>query len=105
MRGSAQAGDLQAEEVDELAEEDEREQHRHDELEAELEVAGGAGLRRSARPSCTTSGLSTKPMRIVEITSAQSRGSCASATGSYSRAKEVKKFHPCALPNRVAGCR
>ena len=39
MRGSAQAGDLQAEEVDELAEEDEREQHRHDELEAELEKA------------------------------------------------------------------
>ena len=28
MRGSAQAGDLQAEEVDELAEEDEREQDR-----------------------------------------------------------------------------
>ena len=35
MRGSAQAGDLQAEEVDELAEEDEREQHRHDELRSE----------------------------------------------------------------------
>jgi len=28
-----------------LAEEDEREQHRHDELEAELEVAGGAVLQ------------------------------------------------------------